>query len=80
MQISIEIDDNIYTKLQKAGEDIQSRFNEYLTGITYRNSKQYQEDKAYFQQALDEVQSGKAELLSKSNMKKRWKFLNALCK
>ncbi len=71
MQISIEIDDNIYTKLQKAGEDIQSRFNEYLATIAYRNSKQYQEDKAYFQQALDEVESGKAELLSQEQYEEK---------
>ncbi len=73
MQISIDIQDDIYQRLQKAGIDIQSRFNEYLASLTYKNSKQYEEDKAYFQQALDEAESGKAKLLDEEQYEKEMK-------
>ena len=73
MQISIDIQDDIYQRLQKAGIDIQSRFNEYLASLAYKNSKQYEEDKAYFQQALDEVESGNAKLLDQEQYEKEMK-------
>ncbi len=73
MQISINIEDELYTKLQKAGIDIQSRFNEYLASLAYKNSKQYEEDKAYFQKALDEVESGKTKLLDEEQYEEEMK-------
>ena len=73
MQISIDIQDDIYQQLQKAGIDIQSRFNEYLASLAYKNTKKYEEDKAYFQQALEEVESGKAELLDEEQYEKEMK-------
>ena len=73
MQILIDIQDDIYQRLQKAGIDIQSRFNEYLASLAYKNSKQEEEDKAYFQQALDEVESGKAKLLDEEQYEKEMK-------
>ncbi len=73
MQISIDIQDDIYQRLQKAGIDIQSRFNEYLASLAYKNAKKYEEDKAYFQQALDEIESGKAELIDEEQYEKEMK-------
>ena len=37
-QISIEIDDNIYTKLQKAGIDIQEKFDEFVSSLPQTDS------------------------------------------
>ena len=33
MQVSINIEDDLYTKLQKAGVDIQTTFKEYLLSL-----------------------------------------------
>ena len=69
MQISLNIKDEIYHKLVNAGVDMQSKINEYLTTLVkkeddYINSKQFQEDRAYFQEILKGVKSGEAELIS----------------
>jgi len=69
MQISLNIQDDVYQKLVNAGVDMQSKFNDYLSIIankkdTYLNSQQFQDDKIYFHQALQEVENGEVELLS----------------
>jgi len=48
---------------------MQTKFNEYLLTLfdkkeTYLNSQQFQEDKKYFHNALDEIESGNTKLLS----------------
>jgi len=63
MQISLNIQDDVYQKLVNAGVDMQSKFNDYLSIIankkdTYLNSQQFQDDKIYFHQALQEVENG----------------------
>jgi len=68
MQISLNIKDEVYKKLVGAGFDMQSRFNEYLTSLvnskdTYIDSKQFQEDKAYFQEELRAIEDGEVELI-----------------
>jgi hypothetical protein len=68
MQISLNIQDDIYQKLVNSGIDMQSKFNEYITSLvnqkdTYMHSKEFQEDRAYFHQALEDIESGKDELI-----------------
>ena len=69
MQISLNIQDDVYQKLVNAGVDMQSKFNDYLSVIAnkkdaYLNSQQFQDDKTYFHEALQEVEAGEVELLS----------------
>ncbi len=69
MQISLDIQDDVYKKLVNAGVDMQSKFNEYLTTLsnkkdTYSNSQQFQDDKKYFHDTLKDIESGKARLVS----------------
>ncbi len=78
MQVSLNIQDDVYQKLKSAGVDMQSKINEYLLNLVdkkddYLNSKQYQEDRAYFQEALEEIESGKTELLSQEQYEKEMK-------
>jgi predicted CopG family antitoxin len=61
MQISLNIQDDVYQKLVNAGVDMQSKINDYLMSLA--NKKQFQEDKAYFNQALSDIESGKDQLL-----------------
>ena len=68
MQVSLNIQDDVYQKIKSAGIDMQSKINEYLLNLVdkkddYLNSKQYQEDKAYFQEGLEEIESGKTKPL-----------------
>ncbi|QOP45892.1 hypothetical protein [Sulfurimonas paralvinellae] len=69
MQVSLNIQDDVYQKLKSAGIDMQSKINEYLLNLIdkkddYLNSEQYQEEKAYFQEALEDIESGKTKPLS----------------
>lgn len=69
MQISIDIQDDLYKKVLNSGIDMQTKFNEYLLTLfdkkdEYLNSNQFQEDKAYFHNALEEIENGKVELLT----------------
>ncbi len=68
MQVSIDVQDDLYEKVLSRGIDMQSEFNEYLrtqieTNI-YRTSSQFQKDKVDLQEALAELQSGKVKALS----------------
>jgi hypothetical protein len=69
MQISLNIQDDVYQKLKSAGIDMQAKINEYLLSLVdkkddYLNSKQFQEDRAYFQNALEDIDSEKTKPLS----------------
>jgi len=75
MQISLNIQDDVYQKLMNAGVDMQSKFNDYLSIIankkdTYLNSQQFLDDKTYFHEALREVEDGEVELLSQEEYDK----------
>lgn len=63
MQVSVNIQDDLYKRFVENGADIQTKFNEYLLTLldkkdNYLNSKQFQEDKIYFNNALNEIESG----------------------
>ena len=69
MQISLNIQDDVYQKLVSAGVDMQSKINDYLVSLadkkdTYTSSQQFQEDKAYFQQSLENLESAKVKPVS----------------
>ena len=68
MQLSLTIQDELYERAINSGIDMQSKFSEYLAGVLdrkdYLSSKQFQEDKAYFQKAHEEVKNGEANMLS----------------
>jgi len=75
MQISLNIQDDVYQKLKSAGIDMQSKINEYLLNLVdkkddYLNSKQFQEDRAYFHEILEDIESGRTELLSQEQYDK----------
>ncbi|WP_297431913.1 hypothetical protein [Sulfurimonas sp.] len=75
MQISLNIQDDVYKQLVNAGVDMQSKINEYLVNLVdkkddYINSNQFQEDKAYFHEALEDIESGKARALSQEQYEK----------
>ncbi len=63
MQVSINIQDDLYKRFVENGADMQTKFNEYLLTLldkkdNYLNSKQFQEDKIYFNDALNEIENG----------------------
>jgi len=63
MQVSVNIQDDLYKRFIESGADIQTKFNEYLLTLldkkdSYQNSKQFQEDKIYFNDALKEIENG----------------------
>ena len=69
MQISLNIQDDVYQKLKSTGIDMQSKINEYLLNLVdtkddYLNSKQFQEDRVYFQKVLEDIENGKTKPLS----------------
>ena len=68
MQVSIDVQKDLYEQVLSSGVDMQSEFNEYLrTQIemnAYRTSSQFQKDKVDLQEALEELQSGKVKALS----------------
>jgi len=69
MQISINIQDDLYKRFVESGADIQTKFNEYLLTLLDKkesdlNSTQFQEDKTYFNNALNEIENGNDTLLT----------------
>ncbi|WP_457747471.1 hypothetical protein [Sulfurimonas sp.] len=75
MQISLNIQDDVYQKLKNAGIDMQSKINEYLLNLVdrkddYLNSKQFKEDRAYFHEILEDIESDRTELLSQEQYDK----------
>ena len=68
MQISLSIQDDVYKKLVNAGVDMQSKINDYLSHLaskndTYLDSAQFQADRVYFHQTLEDIENGKEKLL-----------------
>ena len=62
MQVSVNIKDDLYKRFIESGADMQTKFNEYLLTLldkkdSYLNSKQFQEDKIYFNNALNEIEN-----------------------
>ena len=69
MQVSLNIEDEIYKKVVNVGIDMQTKISEYLLSLAdkkegYRSSKQFKEDKAYFHSALADIESEKTQPLS----------------
>ena len=63
MQVSVNIQDDLYKRFVESGADIQIKFNEYLLTLldkkdSYLYSKQFQEDKTYFNNALNQIENG----------------------
>ena len=76
MQISLNIQDDVYQKLVNAGVDMQLKVNDYLISLVsnkdaYMNSLQFQEDRAYFHKALEDIESGKTQVISHSEVWER---------
>ena len=61
IQVSLHIQDDLYQKALSSGIDIQSKFNEYIANLL--DKKQFQENKKYFQNALNDLESGKDNLI-----------------
>jgi hypothetical protein len=81
MQISLNIDDAIYEKLKKSGVDIQAKIDEMINSLVKErgHSKEFLENRAYFQSVLEEIESGKAKLLSQEEYEKEIdKIFNSL--
>ena len=84
MQVSIDIKDDLYKRLFENGVDLQAKFNEYLVTIlekkkSYLDSKQFQEDQAYFHEALKEIENGNGGLLTQTEYDKEMnEFMKAL--
>ena len=67
---TIQIENDLYQELVKYGIDVQSELKNIVNNFlekkkkySYLDSKEFQKDKAYFQEALEEIESGKTELL-----------------
>ncbi len=61
MQVSLNIQDDLYQKALSGGIDIQSKFNEYIANLL--DKKQFEENKKYFEDALTDIESGKGNLV-----------------
>jgi len=62
------VEDSLYNELIKKGINVQDEVRIALNKILYKkddylNSQNFQEDKAFFQNALDEIDSGKVKLV-----------------
>ncbi len=68
MQITLNVDDDTYNTLLNSGIDLKEQLNEVIATLTYKTTKEYRENKVYFQRILDEVTSGKAELVGHEDM------------
>jgi glutamine synthetase type III len=72
MQVSIDVQDDLYKKIVTSGIDMQSKFNEYLRDQfeedTYLHSAEFQADKQKLEKTLEEIKNGTAKLLSHEEM------------
>jgi len=67
--------------LKKSGIDIQEKIDEMLNSLVKErfHSEEFLENRAYFQNVLEEIESGKAELLSQEEYEKEIEeILNSL--
>jgi len=67
--IKLQIDDTIYNEIVNSGINIQEELKLALTKLiskkdSYIHSQQYKEDKKYFNNALDSIESGSEQLVS----------------
>lgn len=67
MQVSIDVQDDLYEKVLNSGIDMQSEFNDYLRRQieenSYKDSKEFQENRAYFHKIHEEIKNGEATLI-----------------
>jgi len=63
MQVTVDINDDIYNAFVQNGVNVQEMIKAYIAKLTPASSEAFLEDKAYFQTILEEVESGKATLL-----------------
>ncbi|MDD5371949.1 MAG: hypothetical protein PHO62_00825 [Sulfurimonas sp.] len=71
--IQFQVEDSLYNEIVKRGINIQDELKLALNKILYKkdsylNSQNFQEDKAYFQNALDEIDSGEIKPLSHNDV------------
>ncbi|NEW60674.1 hypothetical protein GSY74_05200 [Sulfurovum sp. bin170] len=78
---TIQIENDIYSDILKYGIDIQTelkqviaKFLEKKESYSYLNSKEFQKDKAHFQQCLEDIESGKTKTVSHDEM---WKEIKS---
>ncbi len=66
--IHFQVEDSLYNEIVKKGINVQDELKLALNKIlsrkeNYLNSSQFQEDKAYFHNALEEIESGAVKLV-----------------
>ncbi len=71
--IQFQVEDSLYNEIVKRGINIQDELKLALNKILYKkesylSSQNFQDDKAYFQNALDEIESGEVKLLSHNDV------------
>ena len=77
---TIQIDNNLYDDIVKYGIDIQAElknsidnFLETKKSHANLNSKEFQNDKSYFQKSLADIESGKTKAISHDDI---WKAID----
>jgi len=72
MQVSIDINDDLYKEAMRSGLDMQSEFNAYLESVVdqrnYLTSKAFLADKKDLEEALLELQDGTVQALSQDEL------------
>ncbi|MDQ1267897.1 MAG: hypothetical protein QG560_540 [Campylobacterota bacterium] len=66
--IQFQVEDSLYNEIVKRGINIQDELRLALNKILYNkesylSSQNFQDDKAYFQNALDEIDNGQVKLV-----------------
>lgn len=66
--IQFQVEDSLYNEIVKRGINIQDELRLALNKILYKkesylSSQNFQDDKAYFQNALDEIEGGEVKLV-----------------
>jgi hypothetical protein len=77
MQVTVDINDDIYNAFVQNGVNVQEMIKAYIAKLTPASSEAFLEDKAYFQTILEEVESGKATLLSEESYEKEMQAFEA---
>jgi len=63
MQVTIDMNDELYKAYLEQGINVKEMINAYLQRMRPDVSNSFLEEKAYFQQVLEEVESGEVVLL-----------------
>lgn len=71
--IKLQVEDSLYNEIIKSGINIQEELKLALNRLIpkkndYINSQQYKEDKKYFNNALDNIESGNEQLISHTDI------------